>query len=275
MRTGWIELAAIPAALLLVYLLRSNLWVSDHLRHGWNWIRAWAGLAPFTATLWLLVAVHAWMLIGLPQHVRNSVLLTHSTTLRHLQEEPLTVLFGSAMWTDVGELLFLTGTAVIYLGPLERWIGTVRTVLAFLAGHIGATLLIAWWIEQTVTKQQQTTYNRTIDVGVSYGAYCCAALLAYRLRLPYRISVWALLLAYLLYQASLTDFDASIDYTSLGHLVAFGIGILCYPLTRSPRARARRSDPWIRIPPALRSTSAFRTVDRAKDNEPEVVSSDA
>jgi membrane associated rhomboid family serine protease len=273
-RTGWIELAAIPAALLVVYLLRSNHWASEHVRRAWNWLKAWARLAPFTATLWLLVAVHAWMLIGLPRKVRDAVLLTHSTTLRHLQDEPLTVLFGSAMWTDVGELLFMTATAVIYLAPLERWIGTLRTVLAFLAGHIGATVLIAVWIEQTVvlTRQQQNTYNRTIDVGVSYGAYCCAALLAYRLRLPYRISVWALLLAYLLYQASLTDFDASVDYTSLGHLVAFGIGVLCWPLTRTSRARARRGDPWVRIP---RSTSAFRTVERAKDNEPEVVSSEA
>jgi membrane associated rhomboid family serine protease len=265
LRTGWIELAAIPAALLLVYLLRSNTWASAHVRRVWTWIKAWAKLAPFTATLWLLIAVHAWMLVGLPPRVRNAVLLTHSTTLSHLKQEPLTVLFGSAMWADVGELLFLTATAVIYIGPLERWIGTWRTVLAFLAGHIGATVLIALWIEQTVTltKQQELVYSRTIDVGISYGAYCCAALLAYRLRLPYRISVWALLLAYLLYQASLTDFDASVDYTSLGHLTAFAIGIVVYPLTRTPRAKARRDDPWVRIP----AVAAVRQSDPMPDNE--------
>jgi len=217
MRTGWIELAAIPAVLLVVYLLRSNTRASSLVRRAWNWVRDWARLAPFTTVLWLLVAVHAWMLIGLPQRLRDAVLLTHSTTLSHLKREPLTVLFGSAMWTDVGELLFLTFTAVIYLAPLERWLGTWRTFLAFLAGHIGATVLIALWIESTVliTPEQDRVYSRTIDVGISYGAYACAALLAYRLRWPYRISVWALLLAYLLYQASLTDFDATVDYTSL------------------------------------------------------------
>jgi hypothetical protein len=266
LRTGWIELVAIPAALLVVYLLRSNYWASEHVRRAWDWLKDWARLAPFTTVLWLLVAVHAWMLIGLPPKLRDAVLLTHSTTLAHLKHEPLTVLFGSAMWTDVDELLFMTFTAVIYLAPLERWIGTWRTVLAFLAGHIGATVLIALWIEETVliTPEQDRVYARTIDVGISYGAYCCAALLAYRLRWPYRLSVWALLLAYLLYQASLTDFDAAVDYTSLGHLVAFGIGLALRPLTRTPRARRRVHDPWIKIPAA---TSAFSEAGDAADNE--------
>ena len=266
MKTGWIEIAAIPAALLVLYLLRSNHWASDHVRRAWCWIKAWAKLAPFTTTLWLLVAVHAWMLIGLPGKLRDAVLLTHSTTLYHLKREPLTVLFGSAMWTDVDELLFLTFTAVIYLAPLERWIGTRRTLLAFLAGHIGATLLIALWIEETVliTPEQDRVYSRTIDVGISYGAYCCAALLAYRLRWPYRISVWSLLLAYLLYQASLTDFDARVDYTSLGHLVAFTIGLLLGPLARTRYAGERSHDPWIKIPAPA---PVFPEMGSAADNE--------
>jgi hypothetical protein len=266
MRTGWIELAAIPAALFVVYLLRTNSWASRHVRSVWNWLKAWAKLAPFTTVLSLLVAVHAWMLIGLTPRVRKAVLLTHSTTLANLKKEPLTVLFGSAMWTDVDELVFLALTAFVYLAPLERWIGTWRTVLAFLAGHIGATILIALWIEETVvlTPEQDRVYSRTIDVGISYGAYACAALLAYRLRWPFRVSVWALLLAYLLYQASLKDFDAAIDYTPLGHLVAFGIGLALYPLTRTGRARARRHDPWIKIPS---STSAFSEAAAASDNE--------
>lgn len=266
MRTGWIELAAIPVALLVVYLLRTNTWASGHVRIAWNWLKAWAKLAPFTTVLSLLVIVHAWMLIGLTPRLRNAVLLTHSTTLTHLKQEPLTVLFGSAMWTDVDELLFMALTAFIYLAPLERWIGTWRTVLAFLAGHIGATVLIALWIEETVvlTPEQDRVYSRTIDVGISYGAYACAALLAYRLRWPFRLSVWSLMLAYLLYQASLKDFDPTVDYTPLGHLVAFGIGLLLYPLTRTDRARRRRGDPWIKIP---RPTTAFSAEEPASDNE--------
>jgi membrane associated rhomboid family serine protease len=271
MRNGWIELSAIPLALLLVYLTRTNHWLSDHVRTAWDWIRGWARLAPFTTVLWVLVAVHVWMLIGLPPRLREAVLLVHSTTLAHLKREPLTVLFASAMWTDVSELLFMTVTALVYMAPLERWIGSWRTVLAFLAGHVGATVLVALWIEATVplTPQQNQVYARTIDVGVSYGAYCCAALLAYRLRLPIRLGVWAVILAYLLYQASRTDFDAAIDYTSLGHLTAFGIGILLYPLTRSPRARARRHDPWIRVrgPGSGPGSSGFRRVDHRADND--------
>jgi membrane associated rhomboid family serine protease len=266
MRTGWIEIAAIPVALLVVYLLRTNSWASRHVRAVWNWLKAWAKLAPFTTALCLLVVVHAWMLLGLSPRLRKAVLLTHSTTLANLKKEPLTVLFGSAMWTDVDELVFLALTAFVYLAPLERWIGTWRTVLAFLAGHIGATLLIALWIEETVllTPEQDRVYARTIDVGISYGAYACAALLAYRLRWPFRLSVWSLMLAYLLYQASLKDFDATIDYTPLGHLTAFGIGLALYPLIRTDRARRRRGDPWIKIP---RSTTAFPEGEPTSDNE--------
>jgi hypothetical protein len=127
-------------------------------------------------------------------------------------------------------------------------------------------VLIALWIEATVplTPHQNQVYARTIDVGVSYGAYCCAALLVYRLRMPYRIPVWGALLAYLLYQASLSDFDAAVDYTSLGHLTAFAIGIGLYPLTRSAFARAHRRDPWIRVPG---QSTGFRRADRRTDND--------
>jgi membrane associated rhomboid family serine protease len=267
MRTGWIESAAIPATLLCVYLLRSNHWLSVHVRTVWDWIKAWARLAPFATTLWLLVAVHAWMLVGLPPKLRDQVLLTHSTTLAHLRREPITVLFSSAMWTDVSELLFLTGTALVYLGPLERWLGTWRTLLAFLAGHIGATLLLAVWLEQTVASNpaKDKVLSRTIDVGVSYGAYCCASLLAYRLRMPYRILVWFGLGTYLLYQATLADYDVAVDYTAIGHLLSFGIGILLYPLTRTPKAAERRNDPWIHVrrPAAVR----VRPSPSVSDNE--------
>ncbi len=54
-----------------------------------NWLKAWAKLAPFTTALCLLVAVHAWMLLGLSPRLRKAVLLTHSTTLANLKKEPL------------------------------------------------------------------------------------------------------------------------------------------------------------------------------------------
>jgi hypothetical protein len=264
MRTGWAELAAILVVLLGVYLVRSNHWLSSHARLAWNWIRAWARLAPFTATLWLLVAVHAWMLIGLPPRLRDQVLLTHSTTLKHLRTEPITVLFGSAIWTDVGELVFLTCTALIYLGPLERWIGPWRTLVAFLAGHIGATVLLAIWLGNfvDVNPTNDKILTKTIDVGVSYGVYSCAALLGYRLRMPYRVTAWAVIATYLMYQASISDFDKSLDYTAFGHVLAFAIGLACYPLTRTSRAKARRDTPWIRVwVPAGREIAPARLSD--------------
>jgi len=46
--------------------------------------------------------------------------------------------------------------------------------------------------------------------------------------------------------------------------VAFGIGLLLWPLTRTPRARERLHDPWIKIPAA---TSEFSEVGHSADNE--------
>lgn len=273
MHTGWIEVAAIPAVLLGFYALNSKHWFSDHARLAWAWIKSWARLAPFTTVLWLLVAVHAWMLIGLPPRLRNAVLAVHSTNLAQLRRDPVTVLFASAMWTDASELIFLTGMSLLILGPLERWLGTKRTVAAFLAGHIGATLLIALWLASALTahSQQDQLLSHTIDVGVSYGTYCCAALLAYRLRLPYRLLAWGLFGGWLFYHAATVDFDATVDFTALGHLLAFSIGLLLYPLTRSKMARNRRDTPWIMVrpinviavtPPAAVPTNETRPVPR-------------
>lgn len=227
---------------------------------------AWASANPATATLWVLVALHAWMLAGLPNKLGESVLRVHSTNLSGLSHDPVTVLFASAMWTNASDLFILTVTALLVLGPAERWLGTPRFVGAFLAGHIGATLLTAIWIEYQVHHGHLNhSIARTVDVGVSYGTWCVAALLCYRLALRWRLLGFALLAAWFISQ-----YLESHTFTDLGHCLAVAIGVLLYPLSRARGVRSRRDDRWILVPVRPRvdsagsSTTARSTLDRGQ-----------
>ncbi|MDH6109033.1 hypothetical protein P3T36_006044 [Kitasatospora sp. MAP12-15] len=207
-----------------------------------SWV--WASANPATATLWVLVALHSWMLAGLPNKLGESVLRVHSTNLSGLSHDPVTVLFASAMWTNASDLLTLTITALLVLGPAERWLGTARFVGAFLAGHIGATLLTAIWIEYQVAHGHLApSIARTVDVGVSYGTWCVAALLCYRLALRWRLLGFAALAAWFISQ-----YVESHTFTDLGHCLAVAIGTLLYPLSRSRSVRARTNGRWVRVP---------------------------
>lgn len=89
------------------------------------------------------------------------------------------VLFGSAFWvTNTGELLFMLLAFSLAATYVERWIGTARTATVFFFGHVGATLIVAFWLwaslNFTVVKSPTTSAR---DVGSSYGLAALAALL--------------------------------------------------------------------------------------------------
>lgn len=244
MPTRWIESFVVVVAfggwMALRYRWPGHRW----LRNGLRVVGAWAGANPATATLWLLVALHVWVLAGLPPRLGEAVLRVHSTNLAGLRHDPVTVLFASAMWTDIGQLLTLTITAVLILGPAERWLCTARSVVVFLAGHIGATLLTAIWISYQIDHGRLgTAVARTVDVGVSYGTWCVATVLCYRLRLPWTLIGLAALVGWFVAQ-----YELSQTFTNLGHCIAVAIGILLYPITRAASVRARRGGRWIRVP---------------------------
>ena len=106
-------------------------------------------------------------------------------------------------------------------------------MLAFAAGHIGATLIVAaglWIGVQLGSVSPSVEHAR--DVGVSYGFLAVAATATYLLTPRLRIVYCGLLVAYVVLNAA-----TSATFTDFGHLLAVAIGLACYPLTRRPRLR--------------------------------------
>ena len=135
------------------------------------------------------------------------------------------VLFGSAFWvSNTGELLFSLVAFSLVASHVERWIGTARAASVFFFGHVGASLIVAFWLwaslNFTVVKSPTTSAR---DVGSSYGLAALSALLTYRARTPRR---WIFIGAIALLLAITLAIDPS--FTNWGHTFAFGIGFLSY-----------------------------------------------
>ena len=76
----------------------------------------------------------------------------------------------------------------LVLAPAERWLGTLRTIVAFFIGHVGATLITAAVLALLIHHDYLPRRLRdVVDVGSSYGFMCVAGLFTYRL--PYPLAV--------------------------------------------------------------------------------------
>ncbi|GAA3213453.1 hypothetical protein GCM10010468_33440 [Actinocorallia longicatena] len=202
-----------------------------------GWMRGWAAEHPASAILWALVLLHGLMLAGLPDALQDAVLRAHSTNLSEMERYPISVLITSALWTELDDLPYVTLLALCVWGPVERWLGTPRTVLAFYAGHIGAsvitTIRAARLVDEGVLRYD---FTAIVDVGVSMGSLTLAGLLVYRLTGRRR---WTLLVGLIvLVPASVVVFGR---YTTTGHVLALAIGFALWPLTRGnlPEVRNR------------------------------------
>lgn len=202
--------------------------------------------APATFIYLAMLSVTTWVLVGASPTVVSALLEEQSTNLHHLRQDPLRVLIRSAFWLSGYELLFWAALFLIVLAPAERWLGTVRWLITFTAGHVGATLLTAsgiWLAIKTGVAPERL--QNTVDVGVSYGFAAIAALFTYRLPRPWRIAWAAGLVAY---AAGGIIIDR--DFTAYGHAAALVIGFALYPLTRAPAVQARATQPLAPWTPA-------------------------
>jgi hypothetical protein len=184
-----------------------------------------------------VIFVTTWVVAGLPASQRNALLRSQSTNLHNLRTHPVAVLFRSAFWT--GSTLFLPFLLLLafVLAPAEEWLGTFRLILVFALGHVGATLATAVAINHGVfSSPGEAGLGRTIDVGVSYGAFCVAAVLVYRLPLRWRLP----------YAAALVLVFGLLAFTDFGHFVSVFIGFAAYTLTRGRRVAERAQRPLYR-----------------------------
>lgn len=230
----------IAAAIVIDRLLLSDRWSRvDRLRRNWRTWRprtiGYVRSAPATYVYLAVLFLTSWILQTSSSRVANALLQERSTNLHHLARDPLRVLLSSAFWVgSLRDWLMWVVLVSVFAAPVERWLGTTRTVLVFLAGHVGATLVIAagLWVALRSDLVESSVVNAR-DVGASYGVLAVASLGTYllprRLRLPYAGLLAGTLVLFAATSGTFTDF---------GHLIAAAIGLACYPLVR-PCASAR------------------------------------
>src|ERR1700709_1741400 len=105
---------------------------------------AWIRSAPGTYTYLFALLVTSWSLRGADPHLADALIRSESTNLDNLTDRPLQVLVASAFWTSGSAIpwqLLLRFTLV--MAPVERRLGTRRTLPVFATGHVLATLLVA------------------------------------------------------------------------------------------------------------------------------------
>jgi membrane associated rhomboid family serine protease len=225
----------VPLALFILIigidrLMISDRWsVFDPFRRHWRiWMpraKAFLRSAPGTYTYLFVLIITTWVLQTSSSKIAEELLLERSTNLHQLFRDPMRVLFGSAFWvSSTGELLFSLLAFSLVATAVERWIGTARTASVFFFGHVGATLLVAFWLwaslNFTIVKSPTTSAR---DVGSSYGLAALAALLTYRAPTPRR---WFYAGAIVTLIGITLLIDPS--FTNWGHLFAFAIGFLSY-----------------------------------------------
>jgi hypothetical protein len=253
-------------------------------RQGWPWARpvlarvddtrarvwAFVSLSPATFTYLFVLAITSWVVNTSSDRTSAALLATHSTNLHNLRDDPVGVLVTSAFYLpSSGPIRWLVPFALV-MAPVERWLGSIRSIVAFATGHVVATVVVAVVLDRgLISFTDSDTTRFTIDVGVSYGYYCIAALFTYRL-VGRRWWPWAW--AVVLSAWVIVPFVADRTFTSFGHLVTTGVGFALFPLSLAAPVRARRSLP-IWAPPAAtveasKASIAARRASRRPHREP-------
>lgn len=200
--------------------LRGWLRESDRITRALIAVRDHLGSAPACVAYTFTLLVTWWTLRGVSDTLERRLILSASTNLNNMRHEPVQVLVASAFWTDGGFPWAMLLEFLVVMAAAERWLGTIRWILVFAAGHIGASMLIATGIAYLVDhRRTHLKIAITSDVGVSYGFYAVLAAMAFRFHGSSR-AVWAGCLALWLAFAAWRGQT----FTDYGHLAAMAIG---------------------------------------------------
>lgn len=176
-----------------------------------------------------LFAVSTTMLMLSPQ-AHDRVIRHASTNLHNLSHGRLGTLVGSAFVVEAGPLWFWLPFLTCLLVLAELHLRTIQLLVAFLVGHIGATLVVAAALAAAVKLGWMPwSITRASDVGMSYGAL--AALGALTATIPRSLrSAW------IGWWISLSVAAAIIggEFTNAGHAVAVTLGVLVSLRFRAP-----------------------------------------
>lgn len=169
-------------------------------------------------------------ILALGPHAHDVLVERASTNVHNLAHGHVGTLLGSALVVDAGPLYFWLPFLTCLLALGELHLRTIRLVVAFLVGHIGATLVVAaalaaavefGWLPLSIT--------RASDVGMSYGAL--AVLGAMTAVIPQR---WRAAWVGWWVSAGLASAIIGGDFTDAGHTVAVVLGVLVSARFRHP-----------------------------------------
>jgi hypothetical protein len=177
----------------------------------------------------VLLAVSCAILV-LGPHAHDVLVQRASTNLHNLAHGHVGTLLGSAFVVDAGPLYFWLPFLTCLLVLAELHLRTMRLVVAFLVGHIGATLVVAAALATEVEfGWLPISVARASDVGMSYGAL--AVLGAMTVTMPARwrpawVGWWI--------SVGLACAIIGADFTDAGHTVAVVLGVLVSSRFRQP-----------------------------------------
>lgn len=194
-----------------------------------NWRRVLRRLAadaphpratPFTFWYLALLLVSTIMLRLVSTRTADALLRWSSTSAVNLHRHPIGSLIASALWVDGRWWPYLIAFSVV-LAPVERRIGSLRTILVFLSGHVIATLVtelpVGWQVRHNLLPRAMA---RLTDIGVSYGF--ATGLGVFVLMLPTKARWVVGVLAELVVLGAVA---ADVTVTSVGHACALQIGL--------------------------------------------------
>ena len=169
-----------------------------------------------------LVAV-ATTLLMLGPHVRDQVIRHASTNLHNLGDGRVGTLIGSAFVNEAGPIYVWLPGLVALLALAELLWRSRRLVVAFVVGHVGATLLVAAGLAASVAVGVLSmSIIDVTDVGMSYGAVAVLGTLTAAIPRPWR-AAWT---GWWLAVAIGSALSSQGDFTNVGHAIALMIGMV-------------------------------------------------
>jgi uncharacterized protein YejL (UPF0352 family) len=177
---------------------------------------------PFTLTLVVLVIVASILIAtGVPSN-RSDLIAYYGFSLRNMRaEHPWVVLTMLLPWEVTTVHIVATFNFLVILGTIEWLLGTHRTAMIFLLGHV-VTLLLTTLVLSLVVQSARSSAAQALlyatDTGTSVGVMCCVGAVVARRRLwPLALLIGVGLTAWAAYTLILYNIE---------HAIALAVGWL-------------------------------------------------
>lgn len=178
---------------------------------------------PVTYVYSLVLVVVTLLIAARGDAVRSRIVEHASTNLNNLLRGHVGTLFSSAfVLGDQSSAILILPLLVCVLALAERRLGSARLLRIFLAGHVGATILVAvgLWVA-VVAEWLPSSIAFSEDVGVSYGAMALIGSFVTVLPTRWR-PTWTI--CWLAVAAASVVMGRT--FTNVGHLLAVAIGLV-------------------------------------------------